>query len=168
MCLQPDVPSPDVTVADAGTVDTLLAFLTTSCASCKPFWDMMATTDFAALVGCPSGRGHPEPFDGRRAPRPGAAARRAPTCIWGPRRGSSTAIGTSASFVLVRCGLDGPEPWEQAGQVTRLRQRQKPRRTGGAGQAMAGRADLGLRRLYRGALSQRRPGRRAGGRQRSR
>lgn len=26
-------------------------------------------------------------------------------------------IGSSASFVLVRCELDGPEPWEQAGQV---------------------------------------------------
>jgi hypothetical protein len=112
----PDAPSPDVTVADAETVDTLLAFLTTSCASCKPFWDMLANTDFTSSLGARLVVVTPSRSmeDERRAREllPAGAYLHMGSETW-----FEYGIGTSASFVLVRCALDGPEPWEQAGQI---------------------------------------------------
>ncbi len=36
---------------EAGTTDTLLAFLTTSCAECQPFWEMLADPATSAALG---------------------------------------------------------------------------------------------------------------------
>ena len=112
----PDVPSPDVTVADAVTVDTLLAFLTTSCASCKPFWEMMAAPGFATTLGArlvvvtPSRSMEDERR--ARALLPDGAYLHMGSETW-----FEYGVGTSASFVLVRTSPGDPEPWERAGQV---------------------------------------------------
>jgi hypothetical protein len=105
-----------VTVADAGTVDTLLAFLTTSCASCKPFWEMMAAPGFAATLGARLVVVTPSRSmeDERRAMAlvPDGAYLHMGSETW-----FEYGVASSASFVLVRTSLGGPEPWEQAGQV---------------------------------------------------
>lgn len=112
----PDAPSPDATVADTGTVDTLLAFLTTSCASCKPFWEMMATPGLAGALGARLVIVTPSRSmeDERRAREllPDGAYLHMGSETW-----FEYGIGSSASFVLVRSSQDGPEPWQQAGQV---------------------------------------------------
>ena len=110
------LPSPDATVADAGSVDTLLAFLTTTCASCQPFWEMMADGSLPRALGAPLVVVTPSPSmeDERLAKRlvpPGVHL----------HMGSETwfeyGIGKAATFVLVRSRRDGPPPWQQAGQV---------------------------------------------------
>jgi hypothetical protein len=105
-----------MTVADDATVDTLLAFLTTSCASCKPFWEMMADPGFVSSLGSrlvvvtPS-RSMEDERRARELLADGAYL----------HMGSETwfeyGIGTSSTFVLVRSPWGGPEPWERAGQV---------------------------------------------------
>jgi hypothetical protein len=112
----PDVPSPEANVADDETVDTLLAFLTTTCASCRPFWEMMAAPGFSRSLGARLVVVTPSRSmeDERRA--------RAllPDDVY-LHMGSETwfeyGIATSASFVLVRSGCGDPEPWQRAGQV---------------------------------------------------
>jgi hypothetical protein len=105
-----------VTVADAATVDTLLAFLTTSCASCKPFWEMMAAQDFARSLGVRLVVVTPSRSmeDERRAREllPEGAYLHMGSETW-----FEYGIGSSASFVLVRSELGGPEPWEHGGKV---------------------------------------------------
>lgn len=110
------MPSPDLTVADAGSVDTLLAFLTTSCASCQPFWEMMADNLFTGVLGTPLVVVTPSRSmeDERRAKQlvpPGVHL----------HMGSETwfqyGIGKAGSFVLVRSPVDGPPPWQQTGRV---------------------------------------------------
>jgi hypothetical protein len=112
----PDVPSPDVTVADDGTVDTLLAFLTTSCASCKPFWEMMAAPGFSSSLGARLVVVTPSRSmeDERRARAlvPDGAYLHMGSETW-----FEYSIATSASFVLVRSPRGGPEPWQQACKV---------------------------------------------------
>jgi hypothetical protein len=110
------VPSPDATVADAGTVDTLLAFLTTSCAPCKPFWEIMAVPGFTSSLGVRLVIVTPSRSmeDERRAREllPGGAQLHMGSETW-----FEYGVGTAASFVLVRSPRVGPEPWERAGQV---------------------------------------------------
>jgi hypothetical protein len=110
------LPSPDVTVADAGTVDTLLAFLTTTCASCKPFWEMMAAPGFAAALGARLVVVTPSRSmeDERRAREllPDGAYLHMGSETW-----FEYGVGTSASFVLVRTSPGDPEPWAHGGQV---------------------------------------------------
>jgi hypothetical protein len=116
MLPSPDVPSPDVTVADAGTVDTLLAFLTTTCASCKPFWEKMAAPGFATVLGARLVVVTPSRSmeDERRAREllPDGAYLHMGSETW-----FEYGVGTSASFVLVRTAPGDAEPWQHAGQV---------------------------------------------------
>lgn len=103
-------------VADDGTVDTLLAFLTTSCASCKPFWEMMAAPGFSSSLGArlvvvtPSRSMENE----RRAQ---ALLPEGAYLHMGSETWFEYGVATSASFVLVRSERGGPEPWQQAGEV---------------------------------------------------
>ena len=105
-----------MTVADAGAVDTLLAFLTTSCGSCKPFWEMMAAPGFARALGARLVVVTPSRSmeDERRAREllPDGAYLHMGSETW-----FEYGVGASGSFVLVRTGPDSPEPWERAGQV---------------------------------------------------
>jgi hypothetical protein len=102
--------------AEAGTTDTLLAFLTTSCAECQPFWEMMARSaaidDLGArlVVVTPS----------RSMENERLARRLVPEGVH-LHMGSETwfeyGIGRAASFALVRSQRDGPAPWEEVGKV---------------------------------------------------
>lgn len=110
------MPSPDGTVADGGTVDTLLAFLTTSCASCGPFWEMLADPAFTRtwrgrlVVVTPSRSMEDE----RRAHElvPDGVQLHMGSETW-----FEYGIGKAASFVLVRTERDGAKPWQRAGQI---------------------------------------------------
>jgi hypothetical protein len=112
----PDQPSPDATVADVETIDTLLAFLTTSCGSCRPYWERMAAAGFMTELGAqlavvtPSKSMENERLAQELLP-PGAHL----------HMGSETwfeyGVGLSSSFVLVRSPRAGPPPWRQPGQV---------------------------------------------------
>ncbi len=102
--------------AEAGTTDTLLAFLTTSCAECQPFWEMMAGSaaidDLGAqlVVVTPS----------RSMENERLARRLVPEGVH-LHMGSETwfeyGIGRAASFALVRSPRGGPAPWEEVGKV---------------------------------------------------
>jgi hypothetical protein len=102
--------------ADAGTTDTLLAFLTTSCAECQPFWEMMAGSaaidDLGAqlVVVTPS----------RSMENERLARRLVPEGVH-LHMGSETwfeyGIGRAASFALVRTPRGGRAPWEEVGKV---------------------------------------------------
>jgi hypothetical protein len=102
--------------AEAGTTDTLLAFLTTSCAECQPFWEMMAGSatidDLGAqlVVVTPS----------RSMENERLARRLVPDGVH-LHMGSETwfeyGIGRAASFALVRSPRGGPPPWEEVGKV---------------------------------------------------
>ncbi len=102
--------------AEAATTDTLLAFLTTSCAECQPFWEMMAGSasidDLGAqlVVVTPS----------RSMENERLARRLVPEGVH-LHMGSETwfeyGIGRAASFALVRSPRGGPPPWEEVGMV---------------------------------------------------
>jgi hypothetical protein len=102
--------------AEAGTTDTLLAFLTTSCAECQPFWEMMAASaaidDLGAqlVVVTPS----------RSMENERLARRLVPEGVH-LHMGSETwfeyGIGRAASFALVRSPRGGPAPWEEVGKI---------------------------------------------------
>jgi hypothetical protein len=102
--------------AEGGTTDTLLAFFTTSCAECQPFWEMMAGSaaidDLGArlVVVTPS----------RSMENERLARRLVPEGVH-LHMGSETwfeyGIGRAASFALVRSPRDGPAPWEEVGTV---------------------------------------------------
>jgi len=102
--------------AEAGTTDTVLAFLTTSCAECQPFWEMMAGSaaidDLGAqlVVVTPS----------RSMENERLARRLVPEGVY-LHMGSETwfeyGIGRAASFALVRSPRGGPAPWEEVGKV---------------------------------------------------
>ena len=93
--------------AETGTTDTLLAFLTTSCAECQPFWEMMAGSaaidDLGAqlVVVTPS----------RSMENERLARRLVPEGVH-LHMGSETwfeyGIGRAASFALVRSPRGGP------------------------------------------------------------
>ena len=105
--------------AEAGTTDTVLAFLTTSCAECQPFWEMMAGSaaidDLGAqlVVVTPS----------RSMENERLARRLVPEGVY-LHMGSETwfeyGIGRAASFALVRSPRGGPAPWEEAVSYTHL------------------------------------------------
>ena len=103
----------DETRSRRRTVDTLLAFLTTSCSSCHPFWEMLAEPGFRPRLGGPLVVVTPSRSmeDERRALElmPDGAHLHMGSETW-----FEYGIGTSASFVLVRGPKDGPPPWEQA------------------------------------------------------
>jgi hypothetical protein len=101
---------------EPGTIETLLAFLTTSCAECQPFWEMLAGAtaldDLGAQVAVvtPSRSMEDERLARRLVPD-GAHL----------HMGSETwfeyGIGRAASFALVRAPSNGPPPWEELGKV---------------------------------------------------
>ena len=102
--------------AEAGTTEALLAFLTTSCAECQPFWEMLAgpaiSEDLGAqvVVVTPSRAMEDERLARRLVPE-GAHL----------HMGSETwfeyGIGRAASFALVRTPRDGPPPWQEVGKI---------------------------------------------------
>ena len=101
---------------EPGTIETLLAFLTTSCAECQPFWEMLAGAtaldDLGAqlAVVTPSRSMEDERLARRLVPE-GAHL----------HMGSETwfeyGIGRAASFALVRTPRDGPPPWQEVGKI---------------------------------------------------
>ncbi|HTT92537.1 MAG TPA: hypothetical protein VMF65_23490 [Acidimicrobiales bacterium] len=105
-----------MTVADDGTIDTLLAFLTTTCGSCQPFWEMMADPGFSSTLGARLVIVTPSRSmeDERRAREllPEGAYLHMGSETW-----FEYGVATSASFVLVRSKPGGREPWQQAGRV---------------------------------------------------
>lgn len=106
-----------VPVALGESVDSLLAFLTTSCVSCQAHWEMIAAApvDLAAaaarLVVVTPSRSMEDELLARRMTPPGAYL----------HMGSETwfmyGVGQAGTFVLVRSRRDGPPPWSEAGEV---------------------------------------------------
>jgi hypothetical protein len=98
------------------TVDTLLAFLTTSCVSCRPHWAALAHTqaelaEAASLVVVAPSRSMEDEPRARRMTPPGAYL----------HMGSETwfmyGVGQAGTLVLVRSHRHGPPPWSEPGQV---------------------------------------------------
>ena len=98
------------------TVDSLLAFLTTSCVSCQKHWEMMTAAPeglagAARLVVVTPSRSMDDELRARRMTPPGAYL----------HMGSETwfmyGVGQAGTFVLVRSRRDGPPPWAEAGLV---------------------------------------------------
>jgi hypothetical protein len=102
--------------AEAGTTDTLLAFLTTSCAECQPFWEMMAGSAAIDDIGAQLVVVTPS----RSLENERLARRLVPEGVH-LHMGSETwfeyGIGRAASFALVRSPRGGPAPWEEVGKV---------------------------------------------------
>jgi hypothetical protein len=102
--------------AEAGTTDTLLAFLTTSCAECQPFWEMMAGSatidDLGAqlVVVTPS-----RSMENERLAR--SLVPEGVHLHMGSETWFEYGIGRAASFALVRSPSSGPPPWEEVGKV---------------------------------------------------
>jgi hypothetical protein len=111
-------------MADAGggaaepgtTTDTLLAFLTTTCAECQPFWEMLADAAKRAELGAQVAVVTPS----RSMENERLARRLVPEGVH-LHMGSETwfeyGIGRAASFALVRSAHGGPAPWEEMGKV---------------------------------------------------
>ena len=99
-----------------GTVDTLLAFLTTSCASCRDHWEVLAAAqaDLAPqaqlVVVTPSPSMEDE----------GLARRMTPAGAY-LHMGSETwfmyGVSQAGTFLLVRSPAHGPPPWAEAGRA---------------------------------------------------
>ena len=105
-----------MTCGDGGSVDTLLAFLTTTCASCQPFWESLAEGRPGRELGIRLAIVLPSPSMedervARRLTPPGAYL----------HMGSETwfdyGVGQATTFVLVRSPAGGAPPWEQTGAV---------------------------------------------------
>ena len=102
--------------AKAGTTDTLLAFLTTSCAECQPFWELMAGSstfdDLGAqlVVVTPS-----RSMENERLAR--SLVPEGVHLHMGSETWFEYGIGRAASFALVRSPSSGPPPWEEVGKV---------------------------------------------------
>jgi hypothetical protein len=101
---------------EAGTTETLLAFLTTTCAECQPFWEMLAGAATRADLGAQVAVVTPS----RSMEDERLARRLVPDGVY-LHMGSETwfeyGIGRAASFALVRSPSDGPPPWEELGKV---------------------------------------------------
>lgn len=95
---------------------TLLAFLTTTCAPCRPFWEMLADPEARRALGMKVAVVTPSPSmeDSCRA------AGLVPAGV-GLHMGSETwfgyGVGQAGTFVLVRDAPDGRPPWEHFGEV---------------------------------------------------
>ncbi len=102
--------------AEAGTTDTLLAFLTTSCAECQPFWEMMARSaaidDLGTqlVVVTPSRSMENERLSRSLVPE-------GVHLHMGSETWFEYGIGRAASFALVRSRRGGPAPWEEVGKI---------------------------------------------------
>ncbi len=102
--------------AEAGTTDTLLAFLTTSCAECQPFWEMMARSaaidDLGTqlVVVTPS-----RSMENERLAR--SLVPEGVHLHMGSETWFEYGIGRAASFALVRSRRGGPAPWEEVGKI---------------------------------------------------
>ena len=105
-----------MTCGRSGSVDTLLAFLTTTCASCQPFWESLAEAPPGRELGIPlavvlPSRSMEDEQAARRLTPPGAHL----------HMGSETwfdyGVGRATTFVLVRSPAGGAPPWEQTGEV---------------------------------------------------
>jgi hypothetical protein len=101
---------------EPGTIETLLAFLTTSCAECQPFWEMLADAKTRDDLGAPVAVVTPS-----RSMEDERLARRLVPDGAHLHMGSETwfeyGIGRAASFALVRSPSNGPPPWEEVGKV---------------------------------------------------
>jgi hypothetical protein len=99
-----------------GTTETLLAFLTTTCAECQPFWEMLAGAATRAELGAQVAVVTPsKSMENERLAR-----HLVPEGVH-LHMGSETwfeyGIGRAASFALVRSPHGGPAPWEELGKV---------------------------------------------------
>jgi hypothetical protein len=101
---------------EPGTIETLLAFLTTSCAECQPFWEMLADAKIRDDLGAQVAVVTPS-----RSMEDERLARRLVPDGAHLHMGSETwfeyGIGRAASFALVRSPSNGPPPWEEVGKV---------------------------------------------------
>jgi hypothetical protein len=101
---------------EPGTIETLLAFLTTSCAECQPFWEMLAGAKIRDDLGAQVAVVTPS-----RSMEDERLARRLVPDGAHLHMGSETwfeyGIGRAASFALVRSPSNGPPPWEEVGKV---------------------------------------------------
>jgi hypothetical protein len=102
--------------AGRGTTETLLAFLTTSCAECQPFWEMLAGAATRDDLGA-----HVAVVTPSRSMEDERLARRLVPDGIHLHMGSETwfeyGIGRAASFALVRSPSDGPPPWVEVGEI---------------------------------------------------
>jgi len=108
--------SATVTVPTEPTTYTLLAFLTTSCASCRPGWETLAASPpdrqlgVQVVVVTPSRSMEDEPLARSLLP-PGAGLH------MGSETWFSYGIGKAGTFVLVRTRSGDAPPWERPGEV---------------------------------------------------
>lgn len=95
---------------------TLLAFLTTTCAPCQPFWEMMAVDLPGRDLGIPVVVVTPSPSteDERLARRlvPAGARLHMSSETW-----FAYGVGQAGTFVLAAGAAGGPPVWEQPGEV---------------------------------------------------
>jgi hypothetical protein len=108
--------STEVGASETGATETLLAFLTTSCAECQPFWEMLASPAARDELGA-----HVAVVTPSRSMEDERLARRLVPDGAHLHMGSETwfayGIGRAASFALVRSPSNGPPPWEELGQI---------------------------------------------------
>lgn len=101
---------------EAGTTDILLAFLTTSCAECEAFWEMLADAANRDALGdqlvvvTPSRSMENERLARQLLP-PGAYLH------MGSETWFAYGVGRAASFAMVRSPRDGAPPWEEVGTI---------------------------------------------------
>jgi hypothetical protein len=109
------LPSGCVSSAGNESTPTLLAFLTTTCTPCRPFWEMMAAAPpgpelGATLVVVTPSRSMEDERAARRLTPPGVDLHmRSETWF-------SYGVAQAGTFVLVR-SLAGSPAWEQPGEV---------------------------------------------------
>ena len=99
-----------------GTTETLLAFLTTSCAECQPFWEMLAGAatryDLGAQVAVVTPSRSMEDERLARSLVPDGIHLHMGSETW-----FEYGIGRAASFALVRSPSNGPPPWVEVGEI---------------------------------------------------
>jgi hypothetical protein len=100
----------------AGTTDTLLAFLTTSCAECGPFWGMLADDASRDALGSPVVVVTPSrAMENERLARqlvPAGAQLHMASETW-----FAYGVARAASFALVRTASGAPPPWVEIGKI---------------------------------------------------
>jgi hypothetical protein len=105
-----------VTSGGNGTTLTLIAFLTTTCAPCGPFWEMLATgapgreLGVQTVVVTPSSSMEDE-REARRLTPPGVLLH------MGSETWFNYGVAQAGTFVLVRSPAGAPVPWAGPGEV---------------------------------------------------
>lgn len=95
---------------------TLLAFLTTTCAPCRPFWEMLADPDGRRSLGTKVVVVTPSPSMENRQ----RAEELTPAGVelhMGSETWFGYGVAQAGTFVLVQDRPDGRPPWEHFGEV---------------------------------------------------